>query len=222
MKNSFTEENYLKAIYKLSEKSDIVTTTDIAHMLNIRSATVTDMLKKLALKKFIRYERYKGLQLTEKGRAIGVKIIRKHRLWELFLVQKMKFRWDEVHEIAEQLEHIQSDELINRLDESLGFPKSDPHGDPIPDKNGKFGKVLSIPLSEMRPDTVSVVSGVIENSNAFLQYLDKIGIALGDKIRIHSIETYDHSHRITVNQGKELFISESVAKNILVNVKSSY
>ncbi|MBL0074116.1 MAG: metal-dependent transcriptional regulator [Bacteroidetes bacterium] len=138
MKNSFTEENYLKAIYKLSERDELVTTTDIATMLDIRAATVTDMLKKLAVKKLIRYERYKGLSLTEKGRAIGVKIIRKHRLWELFLVQKMKFRWDEVHEIAEQLEHIQSDELINRLDEMLGFPKADPHGDPIPDKKLPF------------------------------------------------------------------------------------
>ncbi|MBK6640539.1 MAG: metal-dependent transcriptional regulator [Bacteroidia bacterium] len=216
MKNSFTEENYLKAIYKLSERDELVTTTDIATMLDIRAATVTDMLKKLAVKKLIRYERYKGLSLTEKGRAIGVKIIRKHRLWELFLVQKMKFRWDEVHEIAEQLEHIQSDELINRLDEMLGFPKADPHGDPIPDKNGVFGKTRTIPLNQVKPKVVSVVAGVIENSNTFLQYLDKIGIAIGDKITIHAIEAYDQSHRISVNQGKEVFISESVAKNILV------
>lgn len=216
MKNSFTEENYLKAIYKLSERDELVTTTDIATMLDIRAATVTDMLKKLAVKKLIRYERYKGLSLTEKGRAIGVKIIRKHRLWELFLVQKMKFRWDEVHEIAEQLEHIQSDELINRLDEMLGFPKADPHGDPIPDKNGVFGKTRTIPLSQVKPKVVSVVAGVIENSNTFLQYLDKIGIAIGDKITIQAIEAYDQSHRISVNQGKEVFISESVAKNILV------
>jgi DtxR family Mn-dependent transcriptional regulator len=219
MKNSFTEENYLKAIYKLSEKSELVTTTDIASVLGIRAATVTDMLKKLAVKKLIRYERYKGLSLTEKGRAIGVKIIRKHRLWEVFLVQKMKFKWDEVHEIAEQLEHIQSDELINRLDEMLGFPKADPHGDPIPDRNGIFGKVRTIPLNQVKPKITSVVAGVIENSNTFLQYLDKIGIAIGDKIVIHSIEQYDQSHRISVNQNKELFISESVAKNILVHGK---
>ncbi|MDQ3049952.1 MAG: metal-dependent transcriptional regulator [Bacteroidota bacterium] len=219
MSNSFTEENYLKAIYKLSESNELVTTTDIATMLNIRSATVTDMLKKLAAKKLIRYERYKGLYLTDKGRAIGVKIIRKHRLWELFLVKQMKFRWDEVHEIAEQLEHIQSDELINRLDEILGFPKSDPHGDPIPDKNGVFGKTRAIPLSDVKPRSTVVVSGVVENSTTFLQYLDKTGIALGDKITIHSIEPFDQSHRITINQGKELFISESVAKNILVTLK---
>jgi DtxR family transcriptional regulator, Mn-dependent transcriptional regulator len=219
MSNSFTEENYLKAIYKLSEHNELVTTTDIATMLNIRSATVTDMLKKLAVKKLIRYERYKGLHLTEKGRAIGVKIIRKHRLWELFLVKQMKFRWDEVHEIAEQLEHIQSDELINRLDEILGYPKSDPHGDPIPDRNGVFGKSKAVPLSSVKLKTTSVVTGVVENSTTFLQYLDKTGIALGDKITIHAIEPFDQSHRITINQGKELFISENVAKNILVTLK---
>ncbi len=219
MSNSFTEENYLKAIYKLSEINELVTTTDIATMLNIRSATVTDMLKKLAVKKLIRYERYKGLYLTEKGRAIGVKIIRKHRLWELFLVKQMKFRWDEVHEIAEQLEHIQSDELINRLDAILGYPKSDPHGDPIPDRNGIFGKSKAIPLAEVKVKMNAVVSGVVENSTTFLQYLDKTGIALGDKINILSIEPFDHSRRIAINQGKDFFISESVAKNILVTLK---
>ena len=219
MGNSFTEENYLKAIYKLSERNELVTTTDIANMLNIRSATVTDMLKKLAAKKLIRYERYKGLYLTEKGKAIGVKIIRKHRLWELFLVKHLKFRWDEVHEIAEQLEHIQSDELVNRLDEVLGFPKSDPHGDLIPDKNGIFGKSKAFPLAELKIKSPAIVSGVVENSNTFLQYLDKTGIALNDKIVIQSVEPYDRSHCISVNHGKEIFISEHVAKNILVMPK---
>ena len=219
MSNSFTEENYLKAIYKLSEGNELVTTTDIATMLNIRSATVTDMLKKLAVKKLIRYERYKGLHLTEKGRAIGVKIIRKHRLWELFLVNQLKFKWDEVHEIAEQLEHIQSDELINRIDEILGYPKSDPHGDPIPDRNGIFGKSKAIPLSEVKAKTTAIVSGVVENSNTFLQYLDKTGIAISDKITIHAVEAFDGSHRISVNHGKEIFISEHVARNILVMLK---
>jgi DtxR family transcriptional regulator, Mn-dependent transcriptional regulator len=219
MSNSFTEENYLKAIFKLSEHNELVTTTDIALMLKIRSATVTDMLKKLALKKLIRYERYKGLYLTEKGRAIGVKIIRKHRLWELFLVRQLKFRWDEVHEIAEQLEHIQSDELVNRLDEILGYPKSDPHGDPIPDRNGVFGKTKAVPLSDVKPKTFAMVSGVVENSNTFLQYLDKTGIALNDKIAVHDIEPFDRSICISVNNGKEIFISENVAKNILVTLK---
>lgn len=220
MEHSFTEENYLKAIYKLSESNDLVTTTDIANALNIRSATVTDMVKKLAVKKLIKYERYKGLRLTEKGRQTGVKIIRKHRLWELFLVQKMHFKWDEVHEIAEQLEHIQSDELVNRLDKMLGFPKSDPHGDPIPDKEGNFVINRSVPLSGMKLKTPWTVSGVIDNSTTFLQHLDKMGIGLGDKIIIHAVEPYDFSHRITVNKDSEIFISESVARNILVFSKS--
>jgi len=219
MSNSFTEENYLKAIYKLSEQDELVTTTSIATMLNIRSATVTDMLKKLAAKKLIRYERYKGLYLTDKGRAIGVKIIRKHRLWELFLVKHMKFRWDEVHEIAEQLEHIQSDELINRLDELLGYPKHDPHGDPIPDKNGVFGKTRTILLADVKPNNTAMVAGVVENSTTFLQYLDKTGIALSDKITVHSTEPFDNSHCISINGGKQIIVSESVAKNILVLVK---
>lgn len=214
--NSFTEENYLKAIYKLSEKDELVTTTDIASLLNIRAATVTDMLKKLAVKKLIRYERYKGLHLTEKGKAIGVRIIRKHRLWEVFLVKTLHFKWDEVHDIAEQLEHIQSDELINRLDEMLGFPKSDPHGDPIPDKHGVFGKQRAVPLSQSKPGTKTVVTGVMENKNEFLKHLDKIGIGIGDQIIITSVEAYDRSHRISVNDGKEFYISEPVAKNILV------
>jgi DtxR family transcriptional regulator, Mn-dependent transcriptional regulator len=216
MSNSFTEENYLKAIYKLSEKNELVTTTDIATMLNIRSATVTDMLKKLAAKKLIRYERYRGLYLTDKGRLIGVKIIRKHRLWELFLVKQLNFKWHEVHEIAEQLEHIQSDELINRLDEVLGFPKHDPHGDPIPDKHGVFGKNKMVPLAEIKPNAKFIVAGVIENSNTFLQYLDKTGIAIGDTIMVHSVEPFDNSHSISINLGKEFMVSDHVAKNILV------
>ncbi len=216
MENSFTEENYLKAIYRLSESKPVVTTTDVATSLTIRSATVTDMLKKLAAKKLIRYERYKGFFLTEKGKSVGVKIIRKHRLWESFLVTKMNFRWDEVHEIAEQLEHIQSDELIDRLDEMLGFPETDPHGDPIPDKKGVFRKSNAVALTEINIKVTATVTGVRDNSTAFLRHLDKLGIGLGDKILIHAIEPYDHSHQISVNRGETFFISESVARNILV------
>jgi DtxR family Mn-dependent transcriptional regulator len=219
MPNSFTEENYLKAIYRLSERNELVTTSDIAVTLNIRAATVTDMLKKLAERKFIRYERYHGVSLTEKGKQAGIRIIRKHRLWELFLVQKMNFRWDEVHEIAEQLEHIRSDELIDRLDAMLGHPKYDPHGDPIPDRNGMIGKTKSVPLLGVRPGVLTQVMGVADTSDAFLKHLDKLGIALGAKIVIGSVEPYDQSHRISVNQGKEISVSESVARNILVTLK---
>jgi DtxR family Mn-dependent transcriptional regulator len=219
MKTSVTEENYLKAIYKLSEVSSPVSTTDIANSLNIKSATVTDMIKKLARKKLIRYERYHGLHLTEKGRQAGIRIIRKHRLWELFLVEKMKFRWDEVHEIAEQLEHIQSDELVNRLDEMLGFPIADPHGDPIPDKDGVFGNREQSPLSTAKTAIVLRVSAVSENDPALLQHLDKLFIAIGSTIQVEGREAYDNSLRISVNNGTPVFISESVASRIFVQQK---
>lgn len=216
MEHSFTEENYLKAIFKLSGGTGEVTTTELAKALNIKSATVTDMLKKLSAKKLIRYERYKGLKMTEKGRIAGIKVIRKHRLWEMFLVQKLRFGWDEVHEIAEQLEHIQSDELVNRLDELLGFPKTDPHGDPIPDKNGVFGENSTTVLAGKKLKTSFIVAGVTDDHPNFLKYLDKVGIGLGDKVSIINIEPYDQMHKVCVNKGPEFFISEHVAKNILV------
>lgn len=216
MELSYTEENYLKSIFRLSETNADVSTTELAKALNIKSATVTDMLKKLAAKKLIKYEKYHGLRMTDKGRQIAIRVIRKHRLWEVFLVEKMKFKWDEVHDIAEQLEHIRSDELINRLDELLGYPKTDPHGDPIPDVNGVIQESTSQPLFGRKTKTTWVVAGVTDDHPSFLQYLDKVGIGLGSKITIHSIEPYDQLHKVSVNKGPEIFISESVAKNILV------
>ncbi len=219
MAHSFTEENYLKAIYHLSERSNQVITSDIADMLNIRSATVTSMLKKLSTAKLIRYERYHGVELTEKGRNASIRIIRKHRLWELFLVQKMNFRWDEVHVIAEQLEHIQSDELIDRLDMMLGYPKSDPHGDPIPDRHGVIGKNKAVPLLGLQSGAITIVAGVADTSDAFLKHLNKLGISLGVRVDVHNVEPYDRSYRISVNQGAETIISENVAMNLLVTHK---
>lgn len=137
--NSLTEENYIKAIYKLCEKSaDAVSTNAIAEKMHTKAASVSDMLKKLSKKKLINYRKYQGVTLTAKGEKLALAIVRKHRLWELFLVQKLNFKWDEVHDIAEQLEHIQSDELVKRIDKFLDHPKFDPHGDPIPDVNGKL------------------------------------------------------------------------------------
>jgi DtxR family Mn-dependent transcriptional regulator len=216
MEHSFTEENYLKAIYKLSDGTGEVSTTELANALKIKSATVTDMLKKLSARKLIKYERYKGLRLTEKGRQVAVRVIRKHRLWELFLVEKLKFGWDEVHDIAEQLEHIQSDELINRLDELLGHPKADPHGDPIPDEHGDFSERSATVLAGKKTKVAYTIAGVTDDHPNFLKYLDKVGIGLGDKISIISIEPYDQMHQVSVNKGAEFFISESVARNILV------
>src|SRR3984885_5178673 len=136
--NTFTEENYLKAIYHLSHESGSVSTNQIAAALNTKAASVTDMLKKLADKALINYEKYQGVTLTSAGQKIALHIIRKHRLWEYFLVEKLNFKWDEVHEMAEEMEHISSVELIDRLDKFMDYPKHDPHGDPIPDSDGKF------------------------------------------------------------------------------------
>ena len=217
--NSFTEENYLKAIYKLEEKGhDKITTNAIAEKVNTMPASVTDMLKKLADKKLIKYEKYKGVSLTKSGEKVAVSTIRKHRLWEMFLVDKLGFKWDEVHDIAEQLEHIQSDMLVKRLDDFLKNPKFDPHGDPIPNEKGLFHSAKTIPLSEVDPLNKITIMAVIDHNPAFLQYLDKNGLSLGNKIWVKEIIDYDKSMNIMVNNSKVvLHISYEVARNILVS-----
>ena len=221
--HSLTEENYLKAIYKIAESGDgYITTNDIAGRMKTTAASVTDMLKKLSRKKLIRYKKYHGLTLTESGRKIALSIIRKHRLWEMFLVKTLKFKWDEVHEVAEQLEHIRSEKLIQHIDKFLRFPKVDPHGDPIPDMNGKFilSKEQSFSLSDGKQDNTYVMNGVIDHSNSFLQLLDKSGIRLGSKIKVRDVQPYDKSLSILLNGKKKLFLSNQIAKNILVNAHS--
>lgn len=216
--HSFTEENYLKTIYKLQEQhGESVANSDLAKAMEVHSASVTDMLKKMAKKKLINYEKSKGFKLTEKGKQIALNIIRKHRLWEVFLLEKLGFGWDEVHEIAEQLEHIQSESLINRLDTYLGHPKADPHGDPIPNANGILVKSKAVLLSEMKKDQSGKFTGVIDHSPAFLSYLDKIGIALGDTIRIKNIETYDNSITLQLRGKTEIVVSPKVANSLLVS-----
>lgn len=215
--HSFTEENYLKAIYKLQEQSgEIVANSDLAKALEIHSASVTDMLKKMATKKLINYEKSKGFKLTEKGKQIAVSIIRKHRLWEVFLVEKLGFGWDQVHEIAEQLEHIQSEALIDRLDAYLGHPKTDPHGDPIPNANGVFAKSKAILLSEMKKEGQGKFTGVTDHSPSFLSYLDKIGLHLGDAVKVRSIEAFDHSYTLQLKNKTELVVSNKVANSLLI------
>jgi DtxR family Mn-dependent transcriptional regulator len=217
--NSFTEENYLKAIYKLLENETVVTTNAIAEKMNTKAASVTDMLKKLSDKKLINYQKYQGVSLTAKGEKVALMIIRKHRLWEMFLVEKLSFKWDEVHDVAEQLEHIDSDKLIAQIDKFLNFPKFDPHGDPIPDANGKFQLQKSVPLSNLKLSEHCIMTGVVDHSSAFLQYLDKSGIVLGNDIKIKEVIAFDKSLQITVNKKNTLFISNEVAKNILVIIK---
>lgn len=216
MMNSFTEENYLKAIYKLNElNTDSVSTNAIAEKLNTKAASVTDMLKKLAEKKLINYQKYQGVSLTAAGNKVAIKVIRKHRLWEFFLVNTLKFKWDEVHDMAEELEHINSEELVLRLDNFLGNPKFDPHGDPIPDANGKFSTQKNKLLANSLANESVTMTGVVDHSAQFLQYLDKTGISLGDKIKIQEVNDYDKSFQISINN-KKIYLSNEVAKNILV------
>ncbi|TAL60243.1 MAG: metal-dependent transcriptional regulator [Bacteroidetes bacterium] len=218
--NSFTEENYLKAIYKIAEMGDgAITTNDIARKLSTTAASVTDMLKKLSKKKFIKYKRYNGLSMTESGKRIALAVIRKHRLWEMFLVKALKFKWDEVHDIAEQMEHVQSEKLVQHIDKALNYPKFDPHGDPIPDTNGKMvlSKERSVLLADVKEGRQYMVTGVVDHSRSFLQLLDKSGIILGSKVRVKAVQPYDRSLSLLLNGKKNLFISNQIAKNILVS-----
>jgi len=215
--HSFTEENYLKAIYHLSDGNDMeVSTNAIAEVTNTKAASVTDMLKKLADKKLINYVRYQGVTLTETGVNAAVNIIRKHRLWEVFLVEKLGFKWDEVHDIAEELEHVNSTKLIDRLDDFLGNPAADPHGDPIPDRTGNFLHKKLIKASDMKQGQGGTISGVNEHSSIFLKHLEKLGLTLGTKIILTEFNEFDGSVLLTVDETKEKTISREVAKNILV------
>jgi len=215
--HSFTEENYLKAIYHLSEGNVMaVSTNQIAEMTSTKAASVTDMLKKLAEKKLINYIKYQGVTLTVSGVHAAVNIIRKHRLWEVFLVEKLGFKWDEVHDIAEELEHINSETLINRLDDFLGNPVADPHGDPIPDRSGLIKHKKLVKISDMQPGESGTVSGVSEHSSLFLKLLEKMGLTLGAKIIISELIEFDGSIMLTIDQKTERTISREVAKNILV------
>ncbi len=215
---SRSEEDYLKAIYSLWKDDNPISTTDIANYLKMKASSVTDMLQKLSDKGWINYKKYKGATLTKEGKKIALSIIRKHRLWETFLVTNLNFKWDEVHEIAEQLEHINSSELVNRLDDYLGNPMFDPHGDPIPNINGEIPKSFSIPLIELPINKIGQVVGVSLDTPSFLQYLDKINIHLGTKINVVDKIEFDQSLEIIIDN-KNIQISSAVAKNILINTK---
>lgn len=217
--HSFTEENYLKAIYHLSDgNNSVVSTNGISEITNTKAASVTDMLKKLAEKKLINYVKYQGVTLTDLGLKVAVNIIRKHRLWEVFLVEKLGFKWDEVHDIAEELEHINSSALVNRLDDFLGNPASDPHGDPIPDRTGAIQHKKLVKISNMKPGQSGIISGVSEHSSVFLKLLEKLGLTLGTTITIAELIEFDGSIMLTIDNTKERTISRDVAKNILVTL----
>ena len=213
---TLTEENYLKAIFHLSQKSEgEVSTNAIAEQIDAKASSVTDMLKKLAEKNLITYIKYKGVKLTENGRLTAVDIVRKHRLWEVFLVDKLNFSWDEVHDIAEQLEHIKSAKLINQLDAFLDFPTHDPHGDSIPNKDGDFVKTNKIMLSKANVNEHYTCVGVLDSSSDFLKYLDKHQIGLGTDIFIVDKENFDQSMSITIRD-KTMVMSKAITTNMYV------
>ncbi|MFA5296842.1 MAG: metal-dependent transcriptional regulator [Lutibacter sp.] len=215
---SQTEENYLKAIYSLAySKTNNVSTTLISAALKTKASSVTDMIKKLADKNLIHYKKYQGVSLTNMGKKIAVEIIRKHRLWEVFLVSKLNYNWDEVHELAEQLEHIKSDTLIDKLEAFLEFPTNDPHGDPIPDKDGNIKHHKNIMLSSVEIEKYCVVIGIKDSSDSFLRYLDRIGIQLGSTLKVISKEAFDNSMRIENNQ-VPFSISNQISQNLFVKV----
>ena len=213
---TLSEENYLKAIYHLEAFSGKgISTNAIAEKVDAKASSVTDMVKKLADKEVLFYKKYRGVTLSDLGNKIAISVIRKHRLWELFLVEKLNFSWDEVHDVAEQLEHIKSPKLINELDAFLGFPKKDPHGDPIPDKEGKFQKIEKQLLSTLEVNQFGICVGVSDSSSEFLKYLDNNNISLGKKIAVLSKEPFDGSLTILINT-KKITISKKISNNIYI------
>lgn len=214
---SLTEENYLKAIFVLNQGNEKKASTNaISDKMSTKASSVSDMLKRLNDKKLINYKKYQAAELTASGEKIAITIIRKHRLWEYFLVEKLKFGWDEVHDIAEQLEHIQSKELTNRLEEFLDYPTLDPHGDPIPNKEGVFPIELNETLSDKNENESTTIIGVKNHSTEFLKYLDALSIELGTKVKIKKINDFDLSQEIVIDDKKSKHISKEVADNLFV------
>lgn len=209
-------EDYLKNIYSIKQAAGKVTTTLLAEKLGISPAAVSDMISKLSRTGYIINQPYKGFELTAKGESIAINLIRKHRLWEVFLLKYLKYPWDKVHTEAENLEHASSDELIEKLEDFLGFPKCDPHGYPIPDKNGKINEDISYPLSEAETGGIVVIKRVSDESSELLAYLTQIGIKLNDKIKVIEKMSFDNSVHIQ-NKSDKIFLSEKLAKSIFVN-----
>lgn len=212
-----TEENYIKAIFKITERNQgSANTNAIAKHLSTSPASVTDMLKRLSSKDYFHYEKYKGVYLTSKGIKLATNLVRKHRLWEVFLVDKLNFSWDEVHELAEKLEHIDSEKLITKLDNYLGNPKYDPHGDPIPNAEGKFTIRNQISLTFLQKGLSGVIVGVKEHDKPFLQYLNSKNVKLGSHIKVLEVIEYDHSMEVLINNEEKINLSSKACNNLLV------
>ncbi|MDQ6762864.1 MAG: metal-dependent transcriptional regulator [Bacteroidota bacterium] len=216
MKLSESEENYIKSIYKLQENTKKVNTNSLASHLNTKAASVTDMLKKLKSKKILEYKRYYGFRLNENGNKEALKIIRRHRLWEFFLVSKLGMAWDKVHAIAEELEHVSSLELVKKLDEYLGSPKLDPHGDPIPDEKGEMPELKQVALTNFPFKKNGIVSSVSTQTSEMMKMLDHYGISIGSQIRILKTFDFDGSLEIKISKQPACVISSGFAQNIFV------
>ncbi len=214
---SQTEENYLKAIYKITERDNKAASTNaIAAAMNTTAASVTDMFNRLKSKSLVHYEKAKGVTLTTEGGDLATSLIRKHRIWEVFLCEKLNYAWDECHDLAEELEHIQDTDLINRLERFLGHPRFDPHGDPIPDAEGNFTPRPQVLLSDMRVGEKGIIVGVQEHSSAFLQYLDKQKLTLGVEITLLEIFEFDDSLKLSLKQGGDVIVSSRVSQNLFL------
>jgi DtxR family transcriptional regulator, Mn-dependent transcriptional regulator len=213
---STSEENYIKAIFHLQKEEGIVTTNELARELSTRPASVTDMMKKLRTKKLLHYEAYQGFRLSNEGKKVALNIIRRHRLWEYFLAEKLKFTWDEVHEVAEDLEHVSNKKLIDKLDEFLGFPRVDPHGDPIPDQEGRIETSRQVCLRDLPLNKLATVSHVSDQSSGILELLKHKHIGIGTKLEVKKKFDFDQSMEIKMGRQPVFTISEQLAKNIFV------
>lgn len=211
-----TEENYLKALFHLSQKTGEVSISELSQSLAVRKPTANSMVNNLKIQGYISYEKYKPIKLTKEGRKVAALILRKHRLTEMYLVEKMGFGWDEVHEIAEQVEHIQSPAFFNRMDELMGHPKADPHGSPIPDKEGKIETQTNTRLNECSSGSEVVLTALSESSKEFLEFLNSRGLTLGTYIKVLSISAFDRSVMVSFD-GKNESLSHKVSNRLLVN-----
>ncbi|SEO06484.1 metal-dependent transcriptional regulator [Mucilaginibacter sp. OK283] len=215
---TLSEENYLKAIYRIAQQKDVkITPTAIAEALGNNPASVVDMIRKLTEKELIAYDKKVGVKLTPQGLKDAILIVRRHRLWEVFLLEKLGYHWDEIHDIAEELEHISDATLADRLDKFLGFPEYDPHGDPIPKANGKVPKSFSVTLIDLKPGAACRVAAVRDTSNSFLQYLIKLNIGIGTHILLIEKIPFDDSLVISINGKENTTVSQKFGENILID-----
>jgi DtxR family Mn-dependent transcriptional regulator len=217
--NTFSEENYLKSIFRLSQMTDVkkISTSGIAESLGNNPASVVDMIRKLSDKQLIEYDKKKGVKLTPQGQKDAIQIVRRHRLWEVFLLEKLGYRWDEIHDIAEELEHIKHHDLADRLESFLQYPEYDPHGDPIPKANGKMAKSYSASLADGKVGNTYRVAAVRDTSSSFLQYLHKLEISIGTQIRLIEQITFDQSLIISINNAEPTTVSSKFGENILIS-----